>query len=148
MFSISKLFTSIFLLIFLCPSIPLFFAVCLSSAISSLILNISSLYSWHFLPSFLAFFLFIFISPALFLGWKNYVKCELLKIQIPVLDLKGTVDQNILIQVLSVAEEKELKSVTGQSMGDVIKFNINESDLIQSNINESTSNIENGTPLR
>ena len=57
-------------------------------------------------------------------------------------------DQNILIQVLSVAEEKELKSVTGQSMGDVIKFNINESDLIQSNINESTSNIENGTPLR
>ena len=57
-------------------------------------------------------------------------------------------DQNILIQVLSVAEEKELKSVTGQSMGDVIESNINESDLIQSNINESTSNNENGTPRR
>ena len=97
------------------------------------------LFTFCFLFLFRDYFPF-YLPPALFLGWKNYVKCELHKktfdLEIPVVDLKRNMDQNNLIQEKSVAKDKNVKNFTGDSIGNVSQSNINESNLSQSNINE------------
>lgn len=57
-------------------------------------------------------------------------------------------DQNNLMQGKSVSKDKDVKNFTGDSIGNLLQFNINESNVIQSNINESASDIKDWMQLQ